>query len=343
MTSANAAAGRRLTLIVPVFNEAKVLPDLLSAVGALAASLGPRGLQIELLLVDDGSTDGGRIVLADWLKSAAPAYEIRLIRLSRNFGKEVALSAGVDAADGDAVVMMDADLQHPIELVETFVAGWLDDGYDVVFGYRTDDGRESFAKRVFRSAFYLVVNRASDAAVEPHAGDFRLMSRRAYTALRQFPERERLMKGLYGLIGFRTKGVAYEPRPRAGGTSKYSWLKLWAAGLDGITSFSVLPLRLTTFMGVVLALLAFAYGVETIVEKLVFGIHVPGYPTLIVLISMIGAGQLIGMGIVGEYVGKILVEAKRRPLYIVESDDRLNGAAAPTDASATIETLAGRR
>jgi len=334
VTSAGAVAGRRLTLIVPVFNEAKVLPDLLSAVGALAASLGPRGLQLELLLVDDGSTDKGRDVVADWLKTAVPAYEIRLVRLSRNFGKEVALSAGVDAADGDAVVMMDADLQHPIELVETFVAGWLDDGYDVVFGYRTDDGRESLAKRLFRAAFYLVVNRASDAAVEPHAGDFRLMSRRAYTALRQFPERERLMKGLYGLIGFRTKGVPYKPSPRAGGTSKYSWLKLWAAGL---------PLRLTTFMGVVLALLAFAYGVETIVEKLVFGIQVPGYPTLIVLISMIGAGQLIGIGIVGEYVGKILVEAKRRPLYIVESDDRLNGAAVSTDASATIETLAGRR
>lgn len=325
MTSARSKRGQKLTLVVPFFNEAMVLPDFLTAIQALAKALMPRAIEVELLLVDDGSTDNGRGVLSDWLNSATPAYEIRLLRLSRNFGKEVALSAGVDAADGDALILMDADLQHPVELVEDFVRGWIDEGYDVVFGYRLRHGPESVGKRLFRAAFYMLVNRASDAAVEPHAGDFRLMSRRAYTALRQFPERERLMKGLYGLIGFRTKGVAYEPRARAAGTSKYSPLKLLAAGLDGITSFSVLPLRLTTFMGVALALLAFAYGVGTIVEKLVFGIHVPGYPTLIVIISTVGAGQLIGMGIVGEYVGKILVEVKRRPLYIVESDEQLQG------------------
>jgi len=320
---------QKLCLIVPFFDERRVLPRLLEAIDALAQRLQARSVLIETILVDDGSGDDGREAITAWARDRVPAFDVRVLRLSRNFGKELALSAGLEAADGDAVVLMDADLQHPVEMVETFVAAWLDEGYDVVYAHRQDHRREDIGKRLLRAGFYRLINATSDAVLAPHSGDFRLMSRRAYQALLQFPERERLMKGLYGLIGFSTKAVPYAPHPRAEGASKYSPLKLWAMGLNGVTSHSVFPLRLTLFMGLALGLLALGYGVWTIIEKLVFGIQVPGYPTLIVIISTIGAGQLIGMGIVGEYIGKVLVEVKRRPLYILESDERIAAAAAP--------------
>ena len=322
---------RRLTLVIPFYNEAPLLPCLLDSLDALARRLRGRMIHIEAVLVDDGSVDAGRHMVEAWAGARAPAFDLRLLRLSRNFGKEQALSAGLEAADGDAVVLMDADLQHPAEVVDQFVDAWLNEGFDVVYAYRAPCAREGVGKRLARAGFYALVNATSQTVLEPHAGDFRLMSWRAYEALRRFPERERLMKGLYGLLGFATKGVAYTPPARTTGASKFSPLKLLSMGLDGVTSFSVFPLRLTTFLGLALAVLAFGYGLWTIVEKLVFGIHVPGYPTLIVIISTIGAGQLIGMGIVGEYVGKVLVEVKRRPLFILESDERLTAAPAQQD------------
>ncbi|MDR3511122.1 MAG: glycosyltransferase family 2 protein [Caulobacteraceae bacterium] len=321
---------RTLSLIIPFYNERSSLPLLLGEIERLARRLQSRQIDVEAVLVDDGSTDGGGQAIAAWVAAQARPFETRVLRLSRNFGKELALSAGLEAADADAVVLLDADLQHPVELIDTFVEAWLGEGVDVVYAYREDSAREPLGKRVLRSAFYRLVNGASGGTLHPSAGDFRLMSRRACEALKRFPERERLMKGLYGLIGFPTKGVPYAPAPRAAGTSKFPTLKLWAAGLNGVTAFSVFPLRLTLLMGLALGLLSFVYGVWTVIEKLAFGIHVPGYPTLVVIISMVGAGQLIGMGIVGEYVGKVLVEVKQRPLYILESDERLASAAAPS-------------
>jgi polyisoprenyl-phosphate glycosyltransferase len=321
---------RTISLIIPFYNERIALPLLLDEIEKLARRLQPRHIRLEAILVDDGSADGGRQAVADWIATRARPFEARVLRLSRNFGKELAISAGLETADGDAAVLLDADLQHPVELIDTFVEAWLGEGYDVVYAYREDCAREGLGKRVLRAAFYRLINGASGGTLHPHAGDFRLMSRRACEALRRFPERERLMKGLYGLIGFPTKGVPYAPAARAAGDSKFPPLKLWAAGLNGVTAFSVFPLRLTLLMGLALGLLSLVYGVWTVIEKLVFGIQAPGYPTLVVIISMIGAGQLIGMGIVGEYVGKVLVEVKQRPLYILESDERLANAAAPS-------------
>jgi glycosyltransferase involved in cell wall biosynthesis len=319
----------KLDLIVPFYNERRTLPHLLAAVDELARRLRTQSVRLEVILVDDGSRDEGGRVIAEWAAANAPAFAIRLIRLSRNFGKELALSAGLDAADGDAITMMDADLQHPAEVVDTFVEAWLGEGYDMVYAYR-EQSAEGLGKRLARASYYRLINASLD--VDPHAGDFRLMSRRAYEALRLFSERERLMKGLYGLIGFRTKGVPYAPPERPHGASKFSPIALFGMGLNGITSFSVLPLRLTMIMGLALGVLAFGYGLWTIFEKLVLGINVPGYPTLIVIISTIGAAQLVGIGIVGEYVGKVLIEVKRRPLYITESDERLATAASPHPA-----------
>jgi glycosyltransferase involved in cell wall biosynthesis len=318
---------------VPFYDERQVLPRLLAEIDALARRLKSRSIQIEAILVDDGSQDRGAQAVCDWLATGGAAFDLRLLRLSRNYGKELALSAGLEAADGDAVVMMDADLQHPVALIDTFADAWIGEGYDVVYASREQPPAEGLAKRLVRSGFYKLLSASSDAAIDPWGGDFRLMSRRAYEALRRFPERERLMKGLYGLIGFPTKAVPYTPPDRRDGVSKFSALKLWAMGLNGVTAFSVLPLRLTTIMGIALGLLALGYGAWTIVEKMVFGIYVPGYPTLIVLISGVGAAQLIGMGIVGEYLGKVLVEVKRRPLYILESEQRFAATVVPFPAT----------
>lgn len=323
------ASPLKLNLIVPFFDEREALPELLEQLNDLAERLRPRALRLEVILVDDGSRDGGDLAASAWAKANAPAFDLRLLRLSRNFGKELALTAGLGVVDGDAVVMLDADLQHPIALVDTFVDSWMGEGFDVVYAYRAEFRTEGFGKRLARRVFYSLIRSASAGAVEPAAGDFRLMSRRAYEALRAFSERERLMKGLYGLIGFPTKGVPYTPPTRTTGVSKFTPLKLWMMGVNGVMSFSVLPLRLMTMTGLALGLLAFGYGVWTIFEKLVLGIHVPGYPTLIVIISTIGAAQLIGMGVIGEYIGTVLVEVKRRPLYILQSDERLATAAAP--------------
>jgi glycosyltransferase involved in cell wall biosynthesis len=316
----------RLNLIAPFYDEAGSLTALLDSIHDLSRRLAAFSIEIEAILVDDGSRDGGSDTVSAWARANKAGFDLRLIRLSRNFGKELALSAGLEAADGDAVVLMDADLQHPPALVEAFVEAWLNEGMDVVYAVRERPAAEGLLTRWARREFYRLIDGGSGSDHSPYAGDFRLMSRRAYEALRRFPERERLMKGLYGLIGFPTKAVPFTPPPRACGVSKFSGPKVWAMGMNSITSFSVLPLRLMVFAGLVLGLMAFAYGLWTVVEKLAFGIHVPGYPTVIVIMCALGAAQLIGLGVVGEYVGKVLIEVKQRPLYILESEQRFTGA-----------------
>ena len=218
---------------------------------------------------------------------------------------------------------MDADLQHPLELVDGFLDGWLDEGFDVVYGYKESVGDEGWLRRLARRWYYRTINARTDVEIPPNAGDFRLLTRRAYEALRMLPERQRLMKGLYSWIGFTQKGIPFRPAERAAGKTKFSTVKLALLALDGITSFSILPLRLATWFGLALALISGGYGVWTIFEKYFFGIAVPGYPTLITTIAFIGAAQLIFLGIIGEYLGKVLVEVKGRPVAIVESDERL--------------------
>jgi glycosyltransferase involved in cell wall biosynthesis len=229
----------------------------------------------------------------------------------------------LNAATSDAVILMDSDLQHPIALVDQFLDGWLTEGYDVVYAFKHNATGDGWAQRFARRLYYRAINTRTDVEIPPTAGDFRLLSRRAYEALRLLPERQRLMKGLYSWIGFAQKGIPFTPAQRAGGKSKYSTFKLAALALDGITSFSILPLRLATWIGVALALVSGGYGLWTIFEKYYFGIIVPGYPTLITTIAFIGAAQLIFLGIIGEYLGKVLVEVKGRPLAVIESDERL--------------------
>ncbi|HLK25198.1 MAG TPA: glycosyltransferase family 2 protein [Caulobacteraceae bacterium] len=321
------APGRRtLSLVVPFFNEAEALPSLVRAIDAFARAAQPaRGLIIDAIFVDDGSSDDGGAVLTRLAEGERLGFDLRLLRLSRNFGKEVALTAGLSAADADAVVMLDADLQHPLELIDAFLAGWLEEGYDVVFAYQAPDRQLAWWVRLLRHGFYRVINATSEVDITPDAGDFRLMTRRAYQALRMFGERQRLMKGLYGWIGFRQKGISFVAPPRAAGKTHYSPLKLSVLALEGVTAFSVAPLRLSVWVGVLLAIFAGGYGLWTVFETLYWGHRPAGYPTLAVLISMIGAAQLIFLGVIGEYLGRVLVEVKGRPLFVLESDTRHPG------------------
>jgi polyisoprenyl-phosphate glycosyltransferase len=327
--------GRRtLSLVVPFFNEAEALPGLVAEIDGFVRSAGPaRALAIDAIFVDDGSADGGAEALTRLAEAGRLAFDIRLLRLSRNFGKEIALTAGLMAADADAVVMLDADLQHPLALVGDFLKGWLDEGYDVVYAYQAADRPQAWWLKLPRRAFYGLINATSEVAITPDAGDFRLMTRRAYEALRALGERQRLMKGLYGWIGFRQKGIPFTAPPSAAGTSHYSPLKLGVLAMEGVTAFSVAPLRLSVWAGVVLAIFSGGYGLWTVFETLYWGRSPPGYPTLAVLISMIGAAQLIFLGVIGEYLGKVLMEVKGRPLFVLESDTRHPGAGAAAEAS----------
>jgi glycosyltransferase involved in cell wall biosynthesis len=313
-----------VSFIVPFCNEATCLPHLLQELDAFVCDVERRHpVRADAIFVDDGSTDGGREVLAAAVRAHAPQMDLRVIRLSRNFGKEAALTVGLNAATRDAVILMDADLQHPLALVDQFLVGWLAHGYDVVYAYKDTPAGEGWAHRLARRLYYRAINARTDIEIPPNAGDFRLLSRRAYEALRLLPERQRLMKGLYSWIGFAQKGIPFTPPPRVAGKSKYSAVKLAALALDGITSFSILPLRLAIWTGVLLALVSGGYGLWTIFEKYYYGIDVPGYPTLITTIAFIGAAQLIFLGIIGEYLGKVLLEVKGRPLAVIESDERL--------------------
>ncbi len=311
----------RVTFIVPFFNEAENLAALLEELQNFVAECEQRRpLTFDAIFVDDGSRDGGGDLLKVLARSSRYRFKIRVIRLSRNFGKEIALTAGISAAESDAVVLLDADLQHPVALVEQFLDGWLNEGCDVVYGYREKKGRPGLLNRAFVALYYRFINSGSDITVPADAGDFRLLSRAAYQAVRQLGEHQRFMKGLYTWIGFRQKGVAFAPRTRGHGSSKFSPLRLRLLAIDGITSFSTLPLRMAVFAGVGIAVLAAGYGLWSIFVTYYYGVDPPGYPTLIVAIAFIGAAQLIFLEVIGEYIGKILMEVKNRPLFIVESD-----------------------
>ena len=321
---------RQVSVCVPFFNEAQNLPALIEALdGYVRLAAGRWPVRLDVIFVDDGSSDGGAEVLAALAERRSLAFDLRVLRLSRNFGKEVALTAALEAAQGDAVVLMDADLQHPVDLLDQFFAGWLNEGFDVVYAYQAANRPLALWHKTGRRLFYGLINASSDVPIPHDAGDFRLLSRRAYEALRTLGERQRLMKGLYSWIGFKQKGVAFTPPARRAGSSNYSAMKLSLLAIEGVTSFSLAPLRMAVWVGILLAVLSGGYGVWTIFEKLYLGIHVPGYPTLIVLIALIGAFQLIFLGIIGEYLGKVLMEVKGRPLFVLESDERHPGAGLP--------------
>ncbi|TQV65356.1 MAG: glycosyltransferase family 2 protein [Halothiobacillaceae bacterium] len=301
-----------LTILVPVFNEAETLPAFHRR---LATVLDGLDLAADILYVDDGSTDASRAAIAALREQDA---RVGLLALSRNFGKEIAMAAGLDHAKGDAVVIIDADLQDPPELIPQLVAKW-HEGYDVVYATRTDRDGESWLKKATAHAFYRVIHHAATFEIPRDTGDFRLLSRRAVEALRRLPEQHRFMKGLFTWIGFRQTGIPYHREPRHAGQTKWNYWRLWNFALEGITSFTTAPLRLATYLGFLIALLAFAYGLWIVLGTLLHGNPVAGYPSLMAVVLFLGGIQLLFIGILGEYIGRMFDESKRRPLYLIDA------------------------
>ncbi|MEA2921563.1 MAG: polyisoprenyl-phosphate glycosyltransferase [Bradyrhizobium sp.] len=331
-TTAAHAAAHGLSIVVPLYNEAAGLPVLHQRLGDIAKTLRQRyGLASEVVYVDDGSADA-TLAIARGL--AADGLDVQVVSLSRNFGKEAALMAGLDHARRGAVLFMDGDGQHPPDLVEQLVGHWIDGGYDVVYTAKAHRDNEPVLRRLAVQSFYALINWGARQKIPEDAGDFRLLSPRAATALRQLPERNRFFKGLASWIGFRQIRVDYEPAPRAHGVTTFSPGRLVGLSIEGLTSFSVAPLRVASLLGVLLAAGAFLFGLSILWETFTTGKSVPGYPSLMVGLMTIGGVQLIMIGIVGEYIGKILSELKARPVYFVAEHSEKRAAA---------ETASGER
>jgi glycosyltransferase involved in cell wall biosynthesis len=301
-----------ISCVVPAFNEASNLGLLLTGLTAQLSQLTDRW---EVIVVDDGSRDATPAAVAPWLSRPG----VRFVRLSRNFGKEAALTAGIDRAAGDVVLLIDADLQHPPSLVPQMLDAWRK-GADMVCAARSSRADEGWLKRLGTSLFYRLVNRGAAVPIPAGAGDFRLMDRRVVDALRALPERNRFMKGLYAWVGFRTEIIPYLPAERHAGKSSFSLRKLARLAFTGVTAFSNAPLRLWSGVGVVIALFALAYGTYIVFEHFVFGTDVPGWATLVCGMMFFSGVQLISIGVLGEYVGRIFDEVKQRPVYLVGSE-----------------------
>jgi glycosyltransferase involved in cell wall biosynthesis len=303
--------GGVLSVVVPTYNEQEVVAEFHSRTSAVLERL---DMAAEILYVNDGSTDD---TLEELQRLAAADDRVSVVDLSRNFGKEIAITAGLDHAVGDAVVVIDADLQDPPELIPELVAEWRN-GFEVVYARRMCRDGESWMKKATAFLFYRLIQRMSRRVQIPaDTGDFRLLSRRAVDALGQFKERNRFMKGLFAWIGFAQTAVPYRREPRKAGTTKWNYVKLWNFALEGITSFSSMPLKAATYVGTLAALGAFAFGGYVVVKTLIFGEPVAGYPSLIAVITFIGGVQLVAIGIMGEYVARMFEETKGRPIYLV--------------------------
>ena len=291
-------AARGLSIVVPLHNEATGLARMHAQLAKVAETLRTEhALACEVVYVDDGSGDD---TLAIARQLPASALDVQVVSLSRNFGKEAALLAGLDHARLGAVLFIDGDGQHPPALIETLVERWLDDGYDVVYTAKKHRANESVTRRILIKGFYLLVNWGARTKIPEDAGDFRLLSPRAAEALRHLPERNRFFKGLSSWIGFRQTRIDYEPAPRADGRTTWNLRSLIGLSIDGLTAFSVAPLRVATLLGILIALVAFIYGAQIVYETLVYGERVPGYPSLFVGVMVLGGVQLIMLGVVGE-------------------------------------------
>ncbi len=301
-----------VSIVIPFYNEEDNLTSLYTRLSGVLNSVSD--CVFELLFVDDGSLDDSLLVVCSLAESDK---RVRYLSFSRNFGKEVALSAAVDhLLDCDAAIFMDADLQHPPELIPKLIEGWRE-GYDDVYAQRRVRGGESWFKKFTAKLYYHVLASCSNVPVQMDAGDFRLLSARALAALRSVPEHNRNMKSLYSWIGFRKKAVPVDQEPRRGGKSKFSFFRLLNLALDGITSFTTAPLRIATILGAASAFVALVYFCWFFVDTLLYGNPVPGFPSLLCGILFFGGVQLLGLGIIGEYLGRVFVETKGRPLYIV--------------------------
>lgn len=299
-----------LSIVVPVYNEALNIDRFFQRLNTVLDSL---SMHYEIICVNDGSTDGTLERLIGY-HQRNPLTKI--LSLSRNFGKEIALSAGIDYAQGKAVIPIDADLQDPPELIKELIGKWRE-GFDVVYATRRTRQDESWVKRMTANLFYRTVNYLTEIPIPHNTGDFRLLDRRVVDLLSKLPERTRFMKGLFSWVGFKQTAILYDREGRHAGKTKWNYWGLWNFAIDGITSFSSLPLRVWSYIGLVISLAAFIYAVILIFRTLVAGVDVPGYASLMVVILFLGGIQLIGLGIIGEYLGRVYNEVKERPLYLV--------------------------
>ncbi|HVZ08108.1 glycosyltransferase family 2 protein [Rhodopila sp.] len=299
------------SLVVPCYNEEAGIAAFHGRATAVAETVGGRW---EIVYVNDGSKDA---TLARLLALRAHDPRVAVVNLSRNFGKEIALTAGLDHATGDAVIVIDADLQDPPEVIPDLVSVYRE-GYDTVYAQRRQRAGETWLKRTTADRFYRLMQRIGGVPMPRDTGDFRLMSRRAVDALLRLREHHRFMKGLFAWIGFPSKAVLYDRAPRHAGSSSWNYWKLWNFALEGITSFTVLPLKIATYLGLLVAMLAIVYGTVIVIRTLIFSNPVPGYPSLITVILFLGGVQLMTLGVIGEYLGRIFNESKARPLYLIE-------------------------
>lgn len=309
LTIQRSTAQPHITVMVPAYNEAKNITHTLENIAHTLQQMTPHW---DMVVVDDGSRDQ----TAEIVQGLCDALHVTLVRFSRNFGKENALSAGFSYAQGELVICMDADGQHASELMLTMLEKWRQ-GYDMVYAVRQDRAEESRFKHWGSRLFYRMMSASTHVEIPRDAGDFRLMDRKVVDALCALPERNRFMKGIYAWVGYKSIGIPYTPLPRVHGESAYSKLKLIALAWTGITSFSVLPLRLASLTGLVLALLAFAYGAIVIVDKLFFHESVPGWPTVVASMMFLAGVQLLFIGVLGEYLARVYDEVKGRPPFIV--------------------------
>jgi glycosyltransferase involved in cell wall biosynthesis len=327
--SGKARSASGLSIVVPLFNEAKGLPSLHERIAEAARSLQSKhGLATEVVYVDDGSSDS-----TSQTANALPPLplDVQVVTLSRNFGKEAALLAGLDHARLGAILFMDGDGQHPPSLIQTLVSRWLDDGYDVVYTAKAHRENEPWLRRTGVHWFYWLLNWRARLKIPEDAGDFRLLSPRAANALRQMPERNRFFKGLSSWIGFRQVRVDYEPAEREHGATTWNVWSLIGLSIEALTSFSVAPLRVASLLGVVMAASALLFGFWIVIETVLFGEDVPGYPSLVVGLMVLGGVQLMMIGVLGEYIGKLLSESKGRPVYFVAEHNVKNAAESAKD------------
>jgi glycosyltransferase involved in cell wall biosynthesis len=303
---------KKISILIPAYNEQEVLLHLYERLNKLSGET--PAYTFEFLFVNDGSRDKTLEIIKTYAKKDS---RVSYINLSRNFGKEIAMIAGLDHADGDATVIIDADLQDPPELISQMISYW-EEGYDDVFAQRSSRSGESWFKKTTSSLFYKTLQKSTSIPIQQDTGDFRLLDKRCVLALRQFRESERYTKGMFSWIGYKKKEISYDRDPRFAGETKWNYLKLMNLAIDGITSFTTAPLRISSILGVLVSISAFFYIIYLVIRTIMFGTDLAGYPSMMAVILFLGGVQLLSLGVIGEYIGRIFNETKQRPLYFIE-------------------------